>query len=457
MARLPSVLICDDDSTFHLAVKYALRDLYECRSAYHGDEALSILAKQNIDAILLDVQMRTTEEGLDYLPRLKQIDPEVTIIMSSARTDFETVRRAMKLGASDYIPKDFDPHELTITLGAALERKALIQKNEQQNFEAVSQQKKHVLLGESASIRQLRKTIEKFLNSDANILITGETGTGKEVVARQLRGTRDDGTLSPFVAIDSSTIQGATAESTLFGHEKGAFTGADRTNKGLFEEANHGIIYFDEIGNMPREIQLKLLRVLQEKEVVRLGSSKPLQLEFRVISATNKNLDALAKSGDFAPDLLQRLNVLPLHIPPLRERKEDIAPLLQHYLAAQRSGANKNFSEDALAYLEKYTWPGNVRELINIVAYVSTMADSEIIDITDLPPQVRDVAEKSTRSEGETSESFYKRVSAFERALLVEAYSQAQGNITQLALKLGMDRSHLYTKLREHGVHGTKR
>jgi DNA-binding NtrC family response regulator len=459
MNRLPQLLICDDDTTFHLAVKYALKGKFECRSAYHGDEALAIVRNHRIDLLLLDVQMRTPDEGLRYIPQLREADGDLAIVMSSGRTDFNTVREAMRLGATDYVPKDFDPNDLHHTLIQALGRRSLVQQQEQKDFEVRTQhQRKHSLVGESPAIKSLRKTIEKFRASNANVLITGETGTGKEVAARQMRGMLPDGSLAPFIAVDSATIQSSTAESLLFGHEKGAFTGAEKTTKGIFEEANGGIVYFDEIGNMPLEIQAKLLRVLQEKEVARLGSARAIQLEFRVVCATNKDLDQMVKQGHFKDDLLQRLNVLPLHLPPLRERKEDVPALLSHYLT-QQPGKLK-LSEAAVELLQTYPWPGNIRELINLVAYVATMADSEEIDLADLPPKIRDEARKSTSASApaSTGGNFYDQVAEFEKRILAEEYTKHGGNVSQLALKLGMDRSHLYTKLREYGIHAsTKR
>jgi two-component system response regulator AtoC len=328
----PQILICDDDSLYHMALKTALKGIYDCRSVYNTDEAIAVLKNHAIDILLLDVQMRSPEEGLEALPKIREIDPELSIVMISGSTEFETVREAMRRGAIDYIPKDFNPDDLIHTVEQALERKKLLNRHEQQNYEVASQQRKNILIGDSPAVRSMKKMIDKFKNSAANVLITGETGAGKEVVARSLRGTLPDGSLAPFVAIDSATIQSSIAESVLFGYEKGAFTGAERANKGVFEEANGGIVYFDELGNMPLEIQSKLLRVLQEKEVTRLGSTKTLQLDFRVICATNRDLELMVKQGLFKDDLFQRLNVLPISIPPLRERKEDLPLLIAHFL-----------------------------------------------------------------------------------------------------------------------------
>ncbi|OFZ53225.1 MAG: hypothetical protein A2428_06190 [Bdellovibrionales bacterium RIFOXYC1_FULL_54_43] len=458
MDRPPQVLICDDDQLFHLAVKQSLKNVYACRSAYNTDEAIAILSKNPFDAILLDIQMRTSDEGLRAISRLKECDPDIAIIMSSGLTDFNAVREAMRLGATDYVVKDFEQNELTHVISRALERRSLLQRREQQNFEVLAQQRQHVLVGRSLHILALRKTIERIRQSPANAVITGETGTGKEVVARQLRRTLVDGSLAPFVAVDSATIQSSTAESLLFGHEKGAFTGAEKTTKGIFEEANGGIVYFDEISNMPLEIQAKLLRVLQEKEVVRLGSARVIQLSFRVICATNKDLDQMVREGKFKDDLLQRLNVLPIELAPLRQRKEDIPLLVEHFLSKQpASAASLRFTPEAVDLLQSYSWPGNIRELGNLVSYLVAMVEGPEVDISDLPPKFRDAVRCPANSPAPDpvpkDGTFYDRVAEFERGILADEYSKMKGNISRLALVLGMDRSHLYTKLREYRIH----
>jgi DNA-binding NtrC family response regulator len=459
MERNKLILICDDDPLFQMAVKQTLRTFGECRTAYNTDEALAIIRNQSIDLLLLDVEMRTPDEGLKALPKIKEIDPDIAIVMSSGRTDFDTVREAMRLGASDYIPKDFEPEEMIHTLNQVFERRRLIRSKEQQNFETVSTQRQHSLVGESAPIKNLKKMIEKIRNSQANVVITGETGTGKEVVARQLRKTLPDGTLEPFVAVDSATIQSSTAESVLFGHEKGAFTGADRSVKGVFEEADGGVVYFDELANMPLEIQAKLLRVLQEKEVLRLGSTKALKLDFRVVCASNKNLEEMVKEGRLKDDLYQRLCVLPLHLLPLRERKEDIPLLVTHF--TQRHAVNATpltFTPVALEALQNYSWPGNIRELSNVIAYLVTMTESNEIDLPDLPPKFRDLrppANSQVEHKGK-GQTFYAQVADFEKNILQNEYQACSGNISKIALSLGMDRSHLYTKLKEYGIHSAR-
>jgi len=476
MKPLQTVLICDDDQAFHLNVKFALKGSYELRSAYNADEALIILKGQTVDVLLLDIQMRTPDEGIQYLPRFREISPDTAIIMASGLTDFISVSESLKNGATDYIPKDFSTDDLRLRIQTALKRNVLVQDKQRKDFEIHSEQKRHQLVGNAPAIQTLLKQLEKLKRSPANVLITGETGVGKEVVARNLRGSLPDGGLAPFVSIDSATIQSSTAESLLFGHEKGAFTGADKATKGIFEEANGGTVYFDEIGNMPLEIQAKLLRVLQEKEIRRMGASKSIELEFRVVAATNKDLEEMCRKGEFKDDLLQRINVLPVHIPPLRERSEDI-PLLTHYLSQRHctQGRRIQFTPEALDLLALYDWPGNIRELSNTIAYIVAMADSDLVDVADLPPKLRDrVSNKMKDKHSQTSlssangtqkeltpelnsdESFYSRISKFEKTILETEYQILGGNISNLALKLGMDRSHLYTKLKEHGIHDKK-
>ena len=468
--RLPQILICDDDPTFQMAVKHSLKGKFQFKTAFHGDEALAVLKNHAIDLVLLDIQMRSDDEGLKFIRRFREIDPDLAIVMSSGLSDFETVRNAMRLGAMDYIRKDSDGQELAHTLELVLDRRNLLLRRDQQNFEAVTQQKKHVIIGNSTPIINLKKTVDRIRNSPANVLIIGETGTGKEVVARQLRKTLTDGSLAPFQAVDSSTIQFSTAESLLFGYEKGAFTGAEKTTKGIFEEAHGGIVYFDEIANMPLDIQAKLLRVLQEKEVTRLGSSKTIQLDFRVVCASNRDLEVMVSRGEFKDDLLQRLNVLPVHLPPLRERQDDIPLLLNHFSSlnatSTRTSGPLAFMEDTIELLKSYSWPGNIRELGNLVAYLAAMTDSPEIEVADLPPKIRDAAKKSGLTESSNGRlddrekmklgTFYDQVAGFERLILTEAYQKCAGNVSKLALSLGMDRSHLYTKLKEFGLHSGK-
>jgi DNA-binding NtrC family response regulator len=464
------VLICDDDELFHFRIRTLLSDSnsglnnqYEVLSCYNGDEALTLVSQQPIDILLLDNHIRFANEGLNTIPKLLKADPDLSIVMNSHTSDFQVVREAMRKGAVDYLVKDLNSNdELTHTLERVMEKRLFLQREEQSRFETLNSHKNYILIGDSKPMRNLRRMIERVRYSSANVLITGETGTGKELIARQLRGTEPNGSLIPFVAIDSSTIQCSTAESMLFGHERGSFTGAEKTTRGIFEEANGGIVYFDEISNMPLNIQVKLLRVLQEKEICRVGSSKAIPLNFRVICATNMDLEKQVKEGLFKFDLLQRLNVIPLEVAPLRERAEDIPLLVRHFTrhfpqsCAQKQTLKRTglkFTDEALQALQNYSWPGNVRELESLVTYLSMMVDESVVTATDLPSRIR---EERVSHLPTNRCSFYERVAQFETTLLSEEYSKHEGNISHLATALKMDRSHLYSKLKSYGIHRSR-
>lgn len=419
------------------------------------DEAIQVLKTRTFDLLLLDIQIRTKDEGLLAIAKIRPIDPELSIVMLSGLKDFNIVRIAMQSGADDYLVKDFEPEEFKITVDRALGKRKLEQKNRRQNSETARQATRYQLIGESQAIQQTRKLIEKFRAATANVLIQGETGTGKEIVARLLRKTDEIGAFEPFVAVDSATLHAQTAESILFGHEKGSFTGADAIRRGLFEEADGGVIFFDEIANMPISIQAKLLRVLQEKEIIRLGSNRVIPLEFRVIAATNRSLDALCARGEFLPDLIQRLNILPISLPPLHERKEDLPLLVAHFLA-EKSFGKVLMSESAVEALAQYSWPGNVRELSALIDYSLALVEDHTIDLADLHPKIMESRRKLPEIGSESgirSKSFYDAVEAFEAALLRKTYEEHEGNISQMALALEMDRSHLHTKLKLHKIH----
>ncbi len=448
------IMVCDDDKLFRdaiaLCIKKGFKREYELTFAENGDQALEVINRQSTDVLFLDIKMRTADEGLTYLPRIREADPDITVVMSSGFTDLSTVRKAIQLGAADYIPKNFQPDDLIHTLELALDRRRLLLEREKSSFEVKKQQSQNALIGESQPIQNLRKVIQKAKNSSHNVLITGETGTGKEVVARLLRSEMPDGNLAPFVPVDSATIQSSMAESLLFGHEKGAFTGADKLQKGLFEEADGGTIYFDELSNMPLDIQAKLLRVIQEKEFTRLGSTKVIKSNFRVIAATNCDLDQAVAKGQFKADLLQRLKVIPIALPPLREREKDVPLLIAHFTKVHGSPKNPaQFSMEALEVLGSYVWPGNVRELSNVIAYVLTMSENSEILISDLPPQFRS---KAIPNHVTSEKCFYDQVENFERELLSREHARLQGNISKMALELGMDRSHLHSKLKALGI-----
>lgn len=469
--RKKRILIVDDDKGIHIATKYVLKEKYDCISAYNGDEAKIILQSQPIDVVLLDIHMRRHEEGLEYLPQLKECDQDIDIIIVSSNTELDLASRAIRTGASAYLLKEHSADQLIITIESVLNKREILRENQHYVRDRKRVLEKNQIVGNSSAIKQLMKDIEKVRRSPANVIITAETGCGKELVARHI-GAIDN---KPFVAVDSATITSTMAESILFGHEKGAFTGAVGQQKGLFEEANGGTIYFDEIVNMPLEIQAKLLRVIQEKEVTRLGSTKVIPLNFRVICATNKDLEKMAAEGKFKDDLYQRLNVISLRIPPLRERGEDIALLANHFLKLYRTEYSpKSISDSALEVMMKYSWPGNVRELGNLMANLCTMiSDQETIEVEDLPAKIRDQAARSPLAATIVSGSeqasavganlkdafadpnmdFYRYMHSVEGRVLGDLYKMYEGNISQMSKNLRISRSHLYSKLHAHQIH----
>ena len=455
-SRKKQILICDDDPLIHLSFKQILGNHFHFYSAYNGDEALSLLKHHPIDLALLDIRMRSETEGLRYIPKLLDLEPGLAIIISSGLHDFDTVREAMRLGALDYMIKECGPDEFHHAITRALEKQTLLEQQKQHSSEVRNLQNQHLLIGESWQIRALKRDIQKIRNSTSNVLIFGETGTGKELVARQLRTVLPQQCPAPFIAVDSATIQSSTAESLLFGHERGAFTGAEKTTKGIFEEANGGTVYFDEIANMPLQIQAKLLRVLQEKEITRLGSSKVIPLEFRVVCATNRDLEQMITKGEFKDDLLQRIDVIPIYLAPLRERTDDI-PLLVEFFLKKHSRTPVPaliFTPEAIEVLKAYPWPGNVRELNNLIAYLITMTDGDQVDIADLPPKFRDLKSKASSTSGTLS--YYSQVANFEKDLLEKEYQRHDGKVAKIALSLEMDRSYLYNKLKEYGIYTGK-
>ncbi len=456
---MAQILICDDDLTFQLACRETLSRSasHGCRWAKNSVEARLLLEKESFDLLLLDIEMRTSDEGLEFLPIVRQKFPELPVLMCSGRSGFDDVRRAMTSGAWDYVRKDCEPehllHSVELLLLRARERRQARLAHEEIRRQDVRIGGTGEILGKSPAVAELRQKLAKYARSSAPVLIHGETGTGKELVARSLRPTRDDGSPAPFVAVDSSTISESTAESVLFGHEKGAFTGADKVRPGLFEQADGGVIFFDELANMPISIQQKLLRVLQEKEVTRMGSTRLLKLDFRLVAATNRDLDKMSAAGEFLPDLLQRIQVLPLRLAPLRERREDIPLLAENFLERLgRPGAR--WTDEALQLLQSYDWPGNVRELHNVVHYAVTMADQKLLDIGDLPERIRAHAPIGVSEPGGEGTGFYKEMLEHEARILTRALAAPHSSMSELARRLGMDRSHLYTKLKQHGLSG---
>lgn len=450
-----TVLICEDDPMCQRSLALVLGRGFRLEFTPDGERLLEMARRLLPDVVLLDIALRTEREGFSILPKLKALSPTLPILIHSGSSDYESVVQAMRLGAADFIPKDTSPDKVRSQVEQAVAQR---RRREAARANGSTEAETCEFVGQSPCAQSLRGLVTRIRTFTGNVIITGESGVGKEVVARMLRRTRADGTPEPFVAVDSSTIQGSTAESTLFGHERGAFTGADKARAGLFEQAHGGTIYFDEIANMPLDIQAKLLRAIQEQEIVRLGATKPIKLRFRAICASNRDLEALSRDGEFRFDLYARLSVFPIRVPPLRERREDIPRLLEYFLARYAEGPLPHIAAEALEQLTSYDWPGNVRELANMAQYLLAMARDNRIEKRDLPGKfkMRDgalVPDARTM----TDVGFHNQIKAFEEAMLRREYSAANGNISLMARRLELDRSSLYRKLREHNIHTQER
>lgn len=452
------VLICDDSALHRMTLQRVLGEHYECSTSRDAEEALHLLRSRNFHLVLLDISMRSDEEGLEYLPKIRSENPNIGIIISSHHSQFSFVKRALTEGADDYLQKESSDDAVLLSLERVLRLRELAKKTYQQNLEIQNSNNKLKILGKSSAIKELLEKIEKLKRSNVNVVIEGESGTGKELVARALRRQGTDRQLESFVCVDSSTIQSTMAESILFGHVKGAFTGADKARAGLFEEADNGVIYFDEISNMPIEIQRKLLRVIQEKEVTRLGEARPRKLDFRVICATNQDLEKKVKEGAFQFDLLYRLGVVTLKLPPLRERREDIPVFIEQFLSEAPAGRSFVLSAEAMNFFMKYDWPGNVRELANIISFLTTMCDGPIIGLEDLPSNILKNAHAENvptlnqrildRRFSFCEANYQKAIVEFEREFMIDAFRKSDGKVAKLARRIGLDRSYLYSKLR---------
>jgi len=443
-----SIMIVDDEPGILRTLSGVLADEgYQALTAANGMEAIRLIQKDPPTLVLLDIWMPDLD-GIEVLKRIREDSPLTMVIMMSGHGSIETAVRATKLGAYDYIEKPISLEKITLTVRHALHEKAL----EHENLRLREKLRgMHEIIGESPTIRHLKEQIKTAAPTQSRVLISGENGTGKELVAKAIHGHshRAD---KPFVEINCAAIPDTLIESELFGYEKGAFTGAISTKKGRFELANGGTIFLDEIGDMSLATQAKLLRVLQEQRFDRVGGIKPIEIDVRVIAATNKNLQEEIRKGNFREDLYYRLNVIPLHIPPLRERKEDIPLLVQNFLqsiALEEGIEAKEITKEAIEILMQYDWPGNVRELKNSIERLLILLPRSIIDIKDLTSSFG--WEPSVQQSPLSLRSFSSLKDAragFEKAYIAQRLKEHNWNISKTADSLGIERSHLHRKIK---------
>jgi len=442
------VLVVDDEEAQRKVLAGFLRKRgFEVIAASGVDEALGHAASRTIDLTITDLKM-PGKGGLELLEGLHGINPEVPVIVVTAFGTVASAVDAMKRGAADYLTKPVDLDELEVLVARTLERRALVSENRELRRQLESRYRLQGLATDNAKMAEAINLAARAAASRATILIRGESGTGKELMARAIHvaSPRSKG---PLVSVNAAALPETLLESELFGHERGAFTGAEREHRGRFELADRGTLFLDEIGDLPRPTQAKLLRVLQEQAFQRLGGTRTIKVDVRVVAATNRDLEAMVSAGEFRDDLYYRLNVVSIEIPPLRQRREDIPVLVDQFLrrfAAEGGSDTNTVSREAMDLLLKHSYPGNVRELENLVHRAVVLARGPAITTADLPLHVSELKHEEPRAH----ESLVKRLAELERALLVEALTEADGVQTRAARALGISERHLRYRLKKH-------
>lgn len=449
------ILIVDDEESFRNVLTVILRkEGYEVEGATNGEEGLNKISNAAFDHVLCDIRMPKMD-GLEFLRESQKAGAEAPVIMMSAYGTVDTAIEAMKLGAYDYISKPFKPDEIILTLKKAEERERLRKENELLRRQVKKEYSFENIVSKNEKMNKLFEIIKKVAPYKSTILITGESGTGKELVARAIHYNSDRSKMF-FVPVNCGAIPENLLESELFGHVKGAFTDAIRTKKGLFEEADEGTIFLDEIGELPAQLQVKLLRVLQDGEIRRVGESKSIQINVRIIAATVKDLAKEVNEGRFRDDLFYRLNVLHLSIPPLRERKEDIPLLIQHFINKHNQNLNKHVKEvdsKALELLMNYKWSGNVREVENTIERALVLTDGDRIELDNLPFEIQNFQnEVPMVSMAEEEYSIKKGSRMLEMGLIRKALRKTKGNHTHAARLLEISHRALLYKIKDYGI-----
>jgi DNA-binding NtrC family response regulator len=455
---MPLVLVVDDEPGVRESLRMLFKGECEVQTAENVDAALRAYAERRPDAILLDLVM-PGRGGLDLLAELRERpDPPPVVVLTATKT-VATAVEAMKLGAADYVTKPFEVEALRLKVRRLFEHRALQQEVVRLRDEVRARQSLGRLVGRAPSMQAVFRAIERVAQSMATVLISGESGTGKELVARAIHelGPRAAG---PFVAVNVGAIPEALVESELFGHERGAFTDARERRIGRFELASGGTLFFDEIGELGAAVQVKLLRALQERSIERLGSGDPIPVDVRVVAATNRDLQREVDAGRFRPDLYYRIHVVPIALPPLRERREDVRLIAEHYLARQserRGGGAARpvaIAPDALAALERHDWPGNVRELENALEHGLALCSGDRIELADLPAAVvRSGGSAGLRDEWRAGRvGFEEALARFEIDLLRDALERCGWNQTRAAHALGITRRVLKLKIDRFGI-----
>jgi two-component system response regulator AtoC len=455
--RRGTVLVVDDEEGVRLSVRAILEDTCEVLEAEDGGAALELLRHREVDLVMLDQRM-PGEPGIAVLPKVKAHDPSIVVVIATAVHDVRMAVESMRQGAWDYLIKPFDVDDIILLVQRALEKRALEREvlclrsalapsagDTGTGFEGI--------VGRHGAMMKLYQLIVQVAETPSTVLITGESGTGKELVARAVH-RRSDRRSQPFVAVNVAAIPETLIESELFGHERGAFTGAHARKLGKFELAHGGTVFLDEIGSLRLDLQTRLLRVLQEREVERLGGSRPIPVDVRVLAATNVNLRQAVRERSFREDLFYRLNVVPLYLPPLRERREDVPHLVQHFVARFARECHRDVravSTGALETLVRYDWPGNVRELENVIHRAVVLARTPVLHLQDIPLDVA-MPETGARLSDDTGLPLKDACEQFERQYVLRVLESTNWNVSRAARKLGVHRNTVLAKLAAWGL-----
>ena len=447
------VLVIDDDRGVLHFLQNALSGLgFEMGSAESGQKGIALYSQEAFDAVLLDVQMPGMD-GLEVLRRLKALDADAVVLMMTGYGSIESAVRAMKAGATDYLTKPLLVDHLEIVLNKALEARRQSDELRLLKDQVAQQGSFEGLVGVSAEMQRVYSLIRRLANSDSTVLIQGETGTGKELIARALHN-RSPRRKEPFMPINCGALPEMILESELFGHEKGSFTGAVKQKYGLIEQANQGTLFLDEIEEMSPALQVKLLRAIQEREVLRVGGDRPIPVDFRLLAATNANLRERMEQGGFRADLFYRLSVVVVDLPPLRARREDIPLLANHFVATYAEKAGRPATEiapEAMMLLKAYGWPGNVRELENTIEQATLLCQGENICAGDLPSHIAASTPQGQES-GLYDLPLKEAQERFVRQYLEEMLDQAGGRVAEAARQAGIRRERFYERMRRCGI-----
>lgn len=446
------LLVVDDEQSIRKLCMTIGNTLgYACTEAESAEAALAKLDAEAPDLILTDLKLPMLS-GVGLLKQARLILPRAEIAIMTGHGSIESAVDAMKLGAYDYIEKPFRVEKMRLLLQRMAEKVRLVTENEFLRERVNTEDNLDGIIGTSANIQDVLRMVSRLKDTRTPVLISGESGTGKELVARAIhfRGALAQ---TPFVAVDCGSLVPTLMESELFGYEKGAFTGAIKSKAGLFQAANGGTIFLDEIGELPLEMQAKLLRVLQEKEVRPVGSNEKVSVDVRVIAATNRDLEAAYREGTFRKDLYFRLNVVTVHLPPLRDRRSDIPMLVHHFLDRYAPDAHLHVTPEAMKSLLNYDWPGNIRELENCIARAITLGDRQLIDVIDLPPAIRsEQIEASGATAQEAASLSTTALAEMERMTILRVFEQANGDKALAGRMLGISRATLYRKLKRYNI-----